>query len=263
MTVEMLLYKILMDQYPPENLMMNLFKELGKTFNYQSNKYLAEILAKYLIENNKFKILITSANNNLGDIIFNEQKLCIDYFFLLFDLNDNLLEKKIDDCEKNVFQFFKNEIDVFKIPEECFTNIDSLSDFLSKYKEENDSVQKIDNKSKDSQDTQGIDKKDIKEGEVNQFKEQDCDEEKNEIKKMMQEMDEMKKCLIELLQAKDKQSKVNARANIKIQELDSKIFTIQSGDLWKGIINYHLYHLDIIKRGNNEEKINQKQIILN
>ena len=57
--------------------------------------------------------------------------------------------------------------------------------------------------------------------------------------------------------AKDKQSKVNARANIKIQELDSKIFTIQSRDLWKGIINYHLYHLDIIKRGNNEEKINQ------
>ena len=207
MTIEMLLYKIIINKYPPDDLMTNLFKELNKTFNYQSNKYLAEIVTKYLIENNIFKNLIISVNNNFGDIIFNEEQFCIDYFLFLFDLNDNLLEKKIDECEKNIFNFFENKNEIFQIPKECFANIKSLSDYLSKIKIEIVSVQKIDNKSKDSQDNQITDKKEMIEGENNQFKEEDNDENKDEIRKMGEEMDEMK------------------------IGIDSKIFTIQSNNL--------------------------------
>lgn len=207
MTIEMLLYKIIINKYPPDDLMTNLFKELNKTFNYQSNKYLAEIVTKYLIENNIFKNLIASVNNNFGDIIFNEEQFCIDYFLFLFDLNDNLLEKKIDECEKNIFNFFENKNEIFQIPKECFANINSLSDYLSKIKIEIVSVQKIDNKSKDSQDNQITDKKEMIEGENNQFKEEDNDENKDEIRKMGEEMDEMK------------------------IGIDSKIFTIQSNNL--------------------------------
>ena len=207
MTIEMLLYKIIINKYPPDDLMTNLFKELNKTFNYQSNKYLAEIVTKYLIENNIFKNLITSVNNNFGDIIFNEEQFCIDYFLFLFDLNDNLLEKKIDECEKNIFNFFENKNEIFQIPKECFANINSLSDYLSKIKIEIVSVQKIDNKSKDSQDNQITDKKEMIEGENNQIKEKDNDENKDEIRKMGEEMDEMK------------------------IGIDSKIFTIQSNNL--------------------------------
>ena len=207
MTIEMLLYKIIINKYPPDDLMTNLFKELNKTFNYQSNKYLAEIVTKYLIENNIFKNLITSVNNNFGDIIFNEEQFCIDYFLFLFDLNDNLLEKKIDECEKNIFNFFENKNEIFQIPKECFANINSLSDYLSKIKIEIVSVQKIDNKSKDSQDNQITDKKEMIEGENNQIKEKDNDENKDEIRKMGEEIDEMK------------------------IGIDSMIFTIQSNNL--------------------------------
>ena len=206
MTIEMLLYKIIINKYPPDDLMTNLFKELNKTFNYHSNKYLGEVVAKYLIENNIFKSLITSVNNNFGDIIFNGEQFCIDYFLFLFELNDNLLEKKIKDCEKNIFNFFENKKDIFQIPKECFTSINSISYYLSKIKIEIVSVQKIDNKSKDSQDNQINDKKEIIEEDNNQFRKQDNKEKEEEIRKMGEEMDEIKNCI------------------------DSKVFTIQSND---------------------------------
>ena len=41
----------------------------------------------------------------------------------------------------------------------------------------------------------------------------------------------------------------------KVKNLEEKLFKIQSRDLWKQIVNYNLYHLNIQKIGDYDERI--------
>ena len=53
----------------------------------------------------------------------------------------------------------------------------------------------------------------------------------------------------------NKQKKLVFMQTLKIQNIESKLQSIQSRDLWKAIVNYNLYHLGIGKKGYYYERV--------
>ena len=53
----------------------------------------------------------------------------------------------------------------------------------------------------------------------------------------------------------NKQKKLIFMQTLKIQNIESKLQSIQSRDLWKAIVNYNLYHLGIGKKGYYYERV--------
>ena len=266
MLVELYFYQIAANGiYPPEDVMINIINQIGNNFNYDSNKYLSEVFAYYFIDKNYSKIFM-QINDKLGVIIFNQNAIFIDYILKMFDVNDNLMDKEVSICEKDLLIFIKEKNNFFNIPEERLINLNSLSEYLSNCtKMDFDSEKNKNNDSKDSdektQETEG--KKEIKnEGSPNATNKNGKENENDfsdKILKLTQQINEMKmtydKRFSDLTEENSRLSKNQLTLNTKVKNLEEKLFNIQSRDLWKQIVNYNLYHLNIEKTGDYDERI--------
>ena len=275
MLVEFFLYQIARDCiYPPEDIMINIINQIGKNYNYDSNQFLAEIFAYYFIDENYSK-LFEAINNKLGVIIFSQKEIFIDYFLTMFQVNDNLMEEKHQESQFDILLFMREMNYSFKIPEQSLTSLNSLYKYLcvcakKGLKQDKNKI----NESKDNdKNTQKTDKKksirNAKEiqnkANNNKVKEDDPN---YKISKLEQQLKEMKitsdKRYYDL---KEENSKLNTQnfeinqkfisLNTKVKNLEEKLFKIQSRDLWKQIVNYNLYHLNIQKTGDYDERISK------
>ena len=275
MLVEFFLYQIARDCiYPPEDIMINIINQIGKNYNYDSNQFLAEIFAYYFIDENYSK-LFEAINNKLGVIIFSQKEIFIDYFLTMFQVNDNLMEEKHQESQFDILLFMREMNYSFKIPEQSLTSLNSLYKYLcvcakKGLKQDKNKI----NGSKDSDgNTQETDKKKSIRNEkeiqnkANNNKEKE-DDLNYKISKLEQQLKEMKitsdKRYYDL---KEENSKLNNQnfeinqkfisLNTKVKNLEEKLFKIQSRDLWKQIVNYNLYHLNIQKTGDYDERISK------
>ena len=275
MLVEFFLYQIARDCiYPPEDIMINIINQIGKNYNYDSNQFLAEIFAYYFIDENYSK-LFEAINNKLGVIIFSQKEIFIDYFLTMFQVNDNLMEEKHQESQFDILLFMREMNYSFKIPEQSLTSLNSLYKYLCVcakrgLKQDKNQI----NESKDSdENTQETDKKKSIRNEkeiqnkANNNKEKE-DDLNYKISKLEQQLKEMKitsdKRYYDL---KEENSKLNNQnfeinqkfisLNTKVKNLEEKLFKIQSRDLWKQIVNYNLYHLNIQKTGDYDERISK------
>lgn len=272
MLVEFFLYQIARDCiYPPEDIMINIINQIGKNYNYDSNQFLAEIFAYYFIDENYSKIF-EAINNKLGVIIFSQKEIFIDYFLTMFQVNDNLMEEKHQESQFDILLFMREMNYSFKIPEQSLTSLNSLYKYLCVcakrgLKQDKNKI----NESKDSdENTQETDKKKSIRNEkeiqnkANNNKEKE-DDLNYKISKLEQQLKEMKitsdKRYYDL---KEENSKLNFEINqkfislnTKVKNLEEKLFKIQSRDLWKQIVNYNLYHLNIQKTGDYDERISK------
>jgi hypothetical protein len=275
MLVEFFLYQIARDCiYPPEDIMMDIINQIGKNYNYDSNQFLAEIFAYYFIDENYSK-LFEAINNKLGGIIFSQEEIFIDYFLTMFQVNDNLMEEKHQESQFDILLFMREMNYSFKIPEQSLTSLNSLYKYLcvcakKGLKQDKNKI----NGSKDSDgNTQETDKKKSIRNEkeiqnkANNNKEKE-DDLNYKISKLEQQLKEMKitsdKRYYDL---KEENSKLNNQnfeinqkfisLNTKVKNLEEKLFKIQSRDLWKQIVNYNLYHLNIQKTGDYDERISK------
>ena len=275
MLVEFFLYQIARDCiYPPEDIMINIINQIGKNYNYDSNQFLAEIFANYFIDENYSK-LFEAINNKLGVIIFSQKEIFIEYFLTMFQVNDNLMEEKHQESQFDILLFMREMNYSFKIPEQSLTSLNSLYKYLCVcakrgLKQDKNKI----NESKDcDENTQETDKKKSIRNEkeiqnkANNNKEKE-DDLNYKISKLEQQLKEMKitsdKRYYDL---KEENSKLNTQnfeinqkfisLNTKVKNLEEKLFKIQSRDLWKQIVNYNLYHLNIQKTGDYDERISK------
>ena len=275
MLVEFFLYQIARDCiYPPEDIMIDIINQIGKNYNYDSNQFLAEIFAYYFIDENYSK-LFEAINNKLGVIIFSQKEIFIDYFLTMFQVNDNLMEEKHQESQFDILLFMREMNYSFKIPEQSLTSLNSLYKYLcvcAKRDLKQDKNQITESKDSDENTQETDKKKSIRNAKEIQNKANNNKEKEDDlnykISKLEQQLKEMKitsdKRYYDL---KEENSKLNNQnfeinqkfisLNTKVKNLEEKLFKIQSRDLWKQIVNYNLYHLNIQKTGDYDERISK------
>ena len=272
MLVEFFLYQIALNRfYPQEDIMIFIINQIGNNYNYDSNRFLAEIFSYYFI-NEEYSKLFEAINNKLGAIIFSQEEIFIAYFLTMFQVNDNLIEEKHLESQFDILLFMRERNYFFKIPEQSLTSLNSLYKYLcvcAKRDLKQDKNQITESKDSD-ENTQETDKKksirNAKEiqNKANNYKEKE-DDPNYKISKLEQQLKEMKitsdKRYYDL---KEENSKLNFEINqkfislnTKVKNLEEKLFKIQSRDLWKQIVNYNLYHLNIQKTGDYDERISK------
>ena len=159
MVIENFLYKIVRNErYPSEEMMELLFEQLEKTFNYNSTRFLCDLLAEYLqneLHSKMFKLL----NDKFGYILFNKKDIFIDYFTVMMKLNYSSLTENIPDYAYDalIIKFLKEKNENFNIPKEKFKDLTSLYEYLSNGFIIDAKEIKV-NESKDSESTQYADK---------------------------------------------------------------------------------------------------------
>ena len=117
------------ENYPSENEMESIINQIGKDYNYNSNKLLSEIFANYLrIE--KYSQLFKQINDKLGIIIFNQKNVFRDYILKMLYVEDIFSEEEASDCENQVLGILKNHNNYFNIPEKYLNNLDTISAYL-------------------------------------------------------------------------------------------------------------------------------------
>ena len=272
MLVEFFLYQIARDCiYPPEDIMMDIINQIGKNYNYDSNQFLAEIFAYYFIDDIYSKIF-EAINNKLGVIIFSQKEIFIDYFLTMFQVNDNLMEEKDQESQFDILLFMREMNYSFKIPEQSLTSLNTLYKYLcvcAKRGLKQDKNQINESKVSDENTQETDKKKSIRNAKEIQNKANNNKEKEDDlnykISKLEQQLKEMKitsdKRYYDL---KEENSKLNFEINqkfislnTKVKNLEEKLFKIQSRDLWKQIVNYNLYHLNIQKTGDYDERISK------
>ena len=274
------------ENYPSENEMESIINQIGKDYNYNSNKLLSEIFADYLrIE--KYSKLFKQINDKLGIIIFNQKNVFRDYILKMLYVEDIFSEEEASDCENQVLGILKIHNNYFNIPEKYLNNLDTISAYLSTCDIKNFQLEiKKSNDLKNMEEKiQEKEEKDIKIGNEIILEQQDKikgEDSNNEISKLRKEMKnfeinftkalkeekanhntEIKKMNEEIAQLKEKniifgENQIHLKR--RIDNLEDKLFIIQPRDILEKIVNYNLYHLEIEKIGDFDERI--EKIIL-
>jgi len=269
------------ENYPSENEMESIINQIGKDYNYNSNKLLSEIFADYLrIE--KYSQIFKQINDKLGIIIFNQKNVFRDYILKMLYVEDIFSEEEASDCENQVLGILKNHNSYFNIPEKYLNNLDTISAYLSTcdIKNFHSEIKKNNELKNMEENIQEKEEKDIKIGNEIILEQQDKikgEDSNNEISKLRKEIKnfeinftkalkeekanhntEIKKMNEEIAQLKEKniifgENQVNLKR--RIDNLEDKLFKIQSRDILKKIVNYNLYHLMIDKIGDYDERI--------
>ena len=269
------------ENYPSENEMESIINQIGKAYNYNSNKLLSEIFADYLrIE--KYSQLFKQINDKLGIIIFNQKNVFRDYILKMLYVEDIFSEEEASDCENQVLGILKNHNNYFNIPEKFLNNLDTISAYLSTcdIKNFHSEIKKNNELKNMEENIQEKEEKDIKIGneiileQQDKIKGEDSNNEICELRKEIKNFEinftkalkeekanhntEIKKMNEEIAQLKEKNiifgdNQVNLKR--RIDNLEDKLFKIQSRDILKKIVNYNLYHLEIDKIGDYDERI--------
>ena len=269
------------ENYPSENEMESIINQIGKDYNYNSNKLLSEIFADYLrIE--KYSQLFKQINDKLGIIIFNQKNVFRDYILKMLYVEDIFSEEEASDCENQVLGILKNHNNYFNIPEKYLNNLDTISAYLSTcdIKNFHSEIKKNNELKNMEENIQEKEEKDIKIGNEIILEQQDKikgEDSKYEISKLRKEIKnfeinftkalkeekanhntEIKKMNEEIEQLKDMNiifgdNQINLKR--RIDNLEDKLFIIQPRDILKKIVNYNLYHLKIDKIGDYDERI--------
>ena len=265
------------ENYPSENEMESIINQIGKDYNYNSNKLLSEIFADYLrIE--KYSQLFKQINDKLGIIIFNQKNVFRDYILKMLYVEDIFSEEEASDCENQVLGILKNHNNYFNIPEKYLNNLDTISAYLSTcdIKNFHSEIKKNNELKNMEENIQEKEEKDIKIGneiileQQDKIKGEDSNNEIGELRKELKNLEinfkeemanhntEIKKMNEEIAQLKEKNiifgdNQVNLKR--RIDNLEDKLFKIQSRDILKKIVNYNLYHLQIDKIGDYDERI--------
>ena len=274
MLVEFFLYQIALNRfYPQEDIMIFIINQIGMNYNYDSNRFLAEVFAYYFI-NEEYSKLFEAINNKLGAIIFSQEEIFIAYFLTMFQVNDNLIEKKHQESQFDILLFMRERNYFFKIPEQSLTSLNSLYKYLSvcaKIELKHAKNKMVESKDSD-ENTQETDRKiNIRnlgeiQNKINNNNKEKKDDPIYKISELEQKIKEMKIISDRRYHdLKEENSKLNIMnfeisQNIislktKVKNLEEKLFKIQSRDLWKQIVNYNLYHLNIQKTGDYDERI--------
>jgi hypothetical protein len=193
----------------------------------------------------------------------------------MFQVNDNLIEKKQQESQFDILLFMRERNYFFKIPEQSLTSLNSLYKYLSvcaKIELKQAKNKMVESKDSD-ENTQETDRnKNIRNiGEIQNKINNNNNKEKKDnpiykISELEQKIKEMKIISDRRYHdLKEENSKLNIMnfeisQNIislktKVKNLEEKLFKIQSRDLWKQIVNYNLYHLNIQKTGDYDERI--------
>ena len=265
------------ENYPSENEMESIINQIGKDYNYNSNKLLSEIFANYLrIE--KYSQIFKQINDKLGIIIFNQKNVFRDYILKMLYVEDIFSEEEASDCENQVLGILKNHNNYFNIPEKYLNNLDTISAYLSTCDKKNFQLEiKKNNDLKSMEEKiQEKEEKDIKIGneiileQQDKIKGEDSNNEIGELRKELKNLEinfkeemanhntEIKKMNGEIAQLKEKNiifgdNQIHLKR--RIDNLEDKLFQIQSRDILKKIVNYNLYHLQIDKIGDYDERI--------
>ena len=258
------------ENYPSEKEMESIINQIGKDYNYNSNKLLSEIFADYLrIE--KYSQLFKQINDKLGIIIFNQKNVFRDYILKMLYVEDIFSEEEASDCENQVLGILKNHNNYFNIPEKYLNNLDTISAYLSTcdIKNFHSEIKKNNELKNMEENIQEKEEKDIKIGneiileQQDKIKGEDSNNEIGELRKELKNLKinhntEIKKMNGEIAQLKEKNiifgdNQVNLKR--RIDNLEDKLFQIQSRDILKKIVNYNLYHLQIDKIGDYDERI--------
>ena len=265
------------ENYPSENEMESIINQIGKDYNYNSNKLLSEIFADYLrIE--KYSQIFKQINDKLGIIIFNQKNVFRDYILKMLYVEDIFSEEEASDCENQVLGILKNHNNYFNIPEKYLNNLDTISAYLSTcdIKNFHSEIKKNNELKNMEENIQEKEEKDIKIGneiileQQDKIKGEDSNNEIGELRKELKNLEinfkeemanhntEIKKMNGEIAQLKEKNiifgdNQVNLKR--RIDNLEDKLFIIQSRDILKKIVNYNLYHLQIDKIGDYDERI--------
>ena len=258
------------ENYPSENEMESIINQIGKDYNYNSNKLLSEIFADYLrIE--KYSQLFKQINDKLGIIIFNQKNVFRDYILKMLYVEDIFSEEEASDCENQVLGILKNHNNYFNIPEKYLNNLDTISAYLSTcdIKNFHSEIKKNNELKNMEENIQEKEEKDIKIGneiileQQDKIKGEDSNNEIGELRKELKNLKinhntEIKKMNEEITQLKEKNiifgdNQVNLKR--RIDNLEDKLFKIQSRDILKKIVNYNLYLLQIDKIGDYDERI--------
>ena len=109
--------------------MIFIINQIGNNYNYDSNRFLAEIFAYYIDE--EYSKLFEAINNKLGAKIFSQEEIFIAYFLTMFQVNDDLIEKKHQESQFDILLFMRERNYFFKIPEQSLTSLNSLYKYLS------------------------------------------------------------------------------------------------------------------------------------
>ena len=265
------------ENYPSENEMESIINQIGKDYNYNSNKLLSEIFADYLrIE--KYSQIFKQINDKLGIIIFNQKNVFRDYILKMLYVEDIFSEEEASDCENQVLGILKKHNNYFNIPEKFLNNLDTISAYLSTcdIKNFHSEIKKNNELKNMEENIQEKEEKDIKIGneiileQQDKIKGEDSNNEIGELRKELKNLEiyfkeekanhntEIKKMNEEIAQLKEKniifgENQVNLKR--RIDNLEDKLFIIQSRDILKKIVNYNLYHLQIDKIGDYDERI--------
>ena len=265
------------ENYPSENEMESIINQIGKDYNYNSNKLLSEIFADYLrIE--KYSQLFKQINDKLGIIIFNQKNVFRDYILKMLYVEDIFSEEEASDCENQVLGILKNHNNYFNIPEKYLNNLDTISAYLSTcdIKNFHSEIKKNNELKNMEENIQEKEEKDIKIGneiileKQDKIKGEDSNNEIGELRKELKNLEinfkeekanhntEIKKMNEEIAQLKEKNiifgdNQIHLKR--RIDNLEDKLFQIQSRDILKKIVNYNLYHLQIDKIGDYDERI--------
>lgn len=319
MLLEMILYQVVLGQTiiseETRSTMDNLIKvQLGKDFNFESNKHLSQLAADIIkSENDEYSKIFKQINEKFGNIIFNINQLFANYYLMIFDVNDNLILNELSLCEEYLLNFFINNNKYLNIPIEFMTTKESLYGFLTK--EPQDSEKNI--SESDSQGTQETEKRpnikiehfldlnldNNKKNDIIELKPENNiqinnnnnksnhreskEEELRIIKEDIQKLNnklfnviednsrlktdniklngelskvigELSKTNGELSQMKAiniKQQKLNLNLTLLFQNTNSQLLAIQSRDLWKAIVNYNCFQLNIERKGYYDKRI--------
>ena len=269
------------ENYPSENEMESIINQIGKDYNYNSNKLLSEIFADYLrIE--KYSQIFKQINDKLGIIIFNQKNVFRDYILKMLYVEDIFSEEEASDCENQVLGILKKHNNYFNIPEKFLNNLDTISAYLCTcdIKNFHSEIKKNNELKNMEENIQEKEEKDIKIGneiileQQDKIKGEDSNNEIGELRKELKNFEinftkalkeekanhntEIKKMNEEIAQLKEKNiifgdNQVNLKR--RIDNLEDKLFKIQSRDILKKIVNYNLYHLQIDKIGDYDERI--------
>ena len=265
------------ENYPSENEMESIINQIGKDYNYNSNKLLSEIFADYLrIE--KYSQIFKQINDKLGIIIFNQKNVFRDYILKMLYVEDIFSEEEASDCENQVLGILKKHNNYFNIPEKYLNNLDTISAYLSTcdIKNFHSEIKKNNELKNMEENIQEKEEKDIKiVNEIileqqDKIKGEDSNNEIGELRKELKNLEinfkeemanhntEIKKMNGEIAQLKEKNiifgdNQIHLKR--RIDNLEDKLFQIQSRDILKKIVNYNLYHLQIDKIGDYDERI--------
>ena len=230
----------------------------------------------------KYSQLFKQINDKLGIIIFNQKNVFRDYILKMLYVEDIFSEEEASDCENQVLGILKKHNNYFNIPEKFLNNLDTISAYLSTcdIKNFHSEIKKNNELKNMEENIQEKEEKDIKIGNEIILEQQDKikgEDSNNEISKLRKEMKnfeinftkalkeekanhntEIKKMNEEIAQLKEKniifgENQVNLKR--RIDNLEDKLFKIQSRDILKKIVNYNLYHLQIDKIGDYDERI--------